>query len=195
VELITHVINFDLPGTYEDYIHWPRDERWEIISGIPYNISPAPSRIHQYILFDLSRQIGTFLQDKPCQAYPAPFDVRIPDHKGVFTNVVQPDLSIICDRKKLDDQGCAGAPELVIEILSPATASKDLKEKFSLYENAGVKEYWIADPYDKVIFVFNLGENKQYGKPRIFAPPDKIESLIIKGLIIETEPLFTEKNM
>ena len=96
-------------------------------------MSPAPSRIHQYVLFDLSGQIRAFLQDKPCQAYAAPFDVRIPDDKGVCNNVVQPDLSIICDRKKLDDQGCAGAPDLIIEILSPATASRDLKEKFSNY--------------------------------------------------------------
>ncbi|MBN2439737.1 MAG: Uma2 family endonuclease, partial [Spirochaetales bacterium] len=116
--------------TYDDYIHWPHDERWEIISGIPYNMSLAPLRIHQHIVFELSGQIRTFLKDKPCLAYPSPFDVRIPNDQGIYDNVVQPDLSIICDRNKLDDQGCVGAPDLVIEILSPATASKDLKVKF-----------------------------------------------------------------
>ncbi|MBN2443226.1 MAG: Uma2 family endonuclease [Spirochaetales bacterium] len=181
--------------TYKDYIHWSEDERWEIISGVPYNMSPAPSRIHQYILFDLSRQIGTFLQDKPCQAYSAPFDVRIPNGKGELDTVVQPDLSIICDKKKLDDQGCVGAPDLIIEILSPATASKDVKEKFNLYEKSGVKEYWIVDPHDKVVFVFNLGENGQYGKPRIFSSSDTIDSHIIRTLVIELESVFTEKEI
>ena len=181
--------------TYEDYLHWPEEERWEIIAGVPYDMSPAPSRFHQYILFDISGQIRDFLKDKPCQAYQAPFDVRIPNEDGIYDNVVQPDISVICDKHKLDDAGCIGAPDLVIEILSPATASRDVKEKFNLYERAGVKEYWIVDPHDKVVFVFALEDNRQYGKPRIFSSDDTIDSAVIVGMVIDLGPVFTEKEM
>ena len=120
---------------YADYLLWPDDERWELIEGIPYSMSPAPSRIHQEILMEISGQIRDYLKEKPCKVYPAPLDVRFAETDeadDAITTVVQPDILVVCDE----------------EILSPATSSKDMKEKFFLYEKYGVKEYWMVEPLD-----------------------------------------------
>ena len=178
--------------TYSDYLTWPDEERWELIHGIPYNMSPAPSRQHQQISFEMARQIGNFLKDTSCRAFTAPFDVCFPGKDDVIDTVVQPDISIICDTSRLDDRGCVGSPDIVVEILSPHTAPKDLKEKFVLYEEQGVKEYWVVEPNDKVVFVFNQGKDNEYMKPRIFTSPDKADSLVIIGLYIDLEPVFKE---
>jgi Uma2 family endonuclease len=142
--------------TYGQYCQWDDGERWELIDGVPYNMSPAPVRRHQGILMRVSIVVGTFLADKPCQAYFAPFDVRLPDFSeqddsDVLT-VVQPDLVVICDEKKLDDRGCRGAPDLVMEILSPSTSRKDIGVKFRLYERHGVREYWIIHPTEESLW-------------------------------------------
>ncbi|MBN2443423.1 MAG: Uma2 family endonuclease [Spirochaetales bacterium] len=176
--------------TYSDYLTWPQEERWELIHGIPYNMSPAPSLHHQQISFELAGQIHAYLRGKSCQAFTAPFDVRFPGKDETIDTVVQPDISIICDKTKLDERGCLGPPDIIIEILSPHTASKDLKEKFVLYELQGVKEYWVVEPLDKVVFVFTRGADSLYGKPRIFSPPDKIASGVVKNLVIELESVF-----
>ena len=132
--------------TYKDYVLWPDEERWELINGAAFNMSPAPSRFHQKISGTLFSKIHHYLEGKPCEVYHAPFDVRLPEgnepEEDIIT-VVQPDIAIICDRSKLDDKGCKGSPDLVIEIVSPHTVSKDMKEKLALYEKHGVKEYWI----------------------------------------------------
>ncbi len=133
--------------TYRDYLHWPDDERWELIDGVAYNMSPAPNRIHQKISGELHRQIANYLIGKQCEVYAAPFDVRLPatgEKNDEITTVVQPDITIVCDKSKLDKKGCKGSPDLVIEILSPYTAKKDMKEKHFLYEKFAVKEYWIV---------------------------------------------------
>lgn len=176
--------------TYEDYLSWPQTERWELIYGIPYAMSPAPSRLHQQISVELTSQIHNFLRGKSCEVYSAPFDVRLPEASGKNDTVVQPDISIICDQDKLDDLGCQGAPDLVIEILSPATASKDLREKLSLYELSGVKEYWVVDPHDKVVMVFSLDKNLQFGKPRVYSASDEIKSIAIQNMSIKLQPVF-----
>jgi Uma2 family endonuclease len=181
----------DKPFTYADYLSWPDDERWELINGTAYDMSPAPSRRHQDILRELSLQIAGFLQDKPCRIYYAPFDVRLPEgnetEKEIKT-VVQPDLVIICDEKKLDDKGCIGAPDIIIEILSPATAVKDKIEKFSIYEKHKVKEYWLVEPSDNTVMVFTLGKNKEYGKPKTYS--EKITTPILEGLEIDLKQIF-----
>jgi len=149
--------------TYEDYISWNDDERWELIQGIPYCMSPAPSRMHQDISRNLLVKFANYLDGKQCMVYDAPFDVRIPfdGEKDENTkNVVQPDIAVICDMNKLDDKGCIGAPDLIIEIISPATAKRDLNEKYFLYERALVKEYWVVYPYEKIIFVYTLIDGK-----------------------------------
>ena len=147
--------------TYSDYCQWDDGARWELIEGIPYAMSPAPTRRHQKIASNLHGQVFNFLRGKTCEVYHAPFDVRL-NADGDDDTVVQPDISVICDRFKLDDQGCIGAPDLIIEILSPSTANKDRIKKFLLYQKAGVKEYWIVDPETESVQVHLLNEKGQY---------------------------------
>jgi Uma2 family endonuclease len=181
--------------TYGDYVNWSDDERWELIEGFAFNMSPAPSRRHQEISRELERQIANFLLDKPCEVYDAPFDVRLPeadeDDENIET-VVQPDIVVICDEKKLDDKGCRGAPDLIIEILSPSTTSKDMKIKLALYEKHSIKEYWIVHPVDNTVLVFKLGKNKMYGKPDVYTAEDKIKTAILDGLEIDLSLVFRE---
>jgi Uma2 family endonuclease len=156
--------------TYADYLGWPETGRWELFDGIAYAMA-APQRIHQEIVFELGRQVGNYLQGKPCRGYVAPFDVRLPkanEADDKVDTVVQPDLSIICERSKLDDKGCRGAPDWIIEVLSPATAFNDMSVKLDLYQKHGVKEYWIVHPADRWIMVYILQADGQYAKPAIF---------------------------
>ncbi len=180
--------------TYGSYLTWPDDERWELIDGVAYDMSPAPTRRHQKILGALFYQFYDYLKDKPCKVYSAPFDVRLPEgdekDEDVHT-VVQADLLVVCDRNTLDENGCRGVPDLIVEIVSPSTASKDMKEKLSLYERHGVKEYWIVHPLENIVMVFILGENREYGKPKIYSETEKIKTLQ-QGLIIDLGPVFKE---
>ncbi|MCK4797753.1 MAG: Uma2 family endonuclease [Spirochaetes bacterium] len=183
--------------TYGDYCYWPDNERWELIHGKAYCMSPAPSRSHQDISRELLLQIGNYLSDKPCTVYDAPFDVRLPEADESdedIETVVQPDIIVVCDEAKLDKKGCRGAPDLIIEITSPSTSKKDLKEKFFLYEKHGVKEYWIANPLEKFVMVYKLESNKKYGKPEIYVSDEKIKVGIIKGLIIDLNFVFKKEK-
>ena len=152
--------------TYADYLTWLDDKRRELINGFVHLMTPAPRRRHQGISFIIGGYFFNYLKNKNCKAYTAPFDVRFPkkgetaDEK-IYT-VVQPDISVICDQNKLDDRGCIGAPDLIIEILSPSTAKKDMNDKFDLYQESGVKEYWIVNPNDENINVFFLDKNGKY---------------------------------
>jgi Uma2 family endonuclease len=180
---------------YGDYQEWPDHERWELIDGIAYDMSPAPSRKHQKILGELHRQISTYLLDKTCDVYMAPFDVRFPEHdeKGEeIKTVLQPDISIICDSAKLDEKGCLGSPDLIIEIVSPATVQKDMREKLFSYEKFGVKEYWIIHPVDQILMVFKLLPNKKYGRPDIFSPLDQVKVGILPELSIDLTTVFKD---
>ena len=180
--------------TYGQYCQWDDGERWELIDGVPYNMSPAPVRRHQGILMRVSLIVGNFLAGKPCQVYFAPFDVRLPDlsdqdDSDVLT-VVQPDLVVICDEKKLDDRGCRGAPDLVVEILSPSTSRKDIGVKFSLYERHGVREYWIIHPAEESLMVFTIGEDGKYGRPQGYGRGDLAASTVLEGLELNLEEVF-----
>ena len=181
--------------TYGDYLTWDDDERWEIIDGVPYDMSPAPAPTHQLILGELYLQFSLWLKGKPCRLFLAPFDVRLPEageSDDQVETVVQPDLSIICDSTKLDKAGCRGAPDLVVEILSPATARKDLTVKFAKYERAGVREYWIVDPEGKTVRIFILGEDGRYGPPLLFMEGDRATVGIFPDLEIDLAELFAE---
>ncbi|MGE5581030.1 MAG: Uma2 family endonuclease [Bacillota bacterium] len=184
--------------TYGDYEKWPEDQRWELIDGVPYDMTPAPSRKHQEILGELHRQFANYLKNKHCKVFLAPFDVRLPqgDEKGeMIRTVVQPDLTVVCDHSKLDDRGCLGAPDLVIEILSPYTAAKDLKIKLSLYERVGVKEYWLVQPLDRTIMVFTLQENGEYAKPAVYDRHDTVGVAIFQGdLQVGAAEIFGEET-
>jgi len=181
--------------TYGNYITWPDNERWELIDSYAYNMSPAPSTRHQKISREMERQIANFLLDRTCEIFDAPFDVRLPEAAEAdeyIHTVVQPDLVVICDKKKIDEKGCRGAPDLIIEILSPSTNAKDMKIKLALYEMHGVKEYWIVHPIDNIVWVFKLGNNKLYGRPVVYDEKDKITTPILKGLEIDLGLVFKE---
>lgn len=172
--------------TYADYLNWPENERWEIIEGKAYpwnevyHMSPAPSPIHQEISLHLVRQFANFLENKECKVYYAPFDVRFiqeNQEEGEIDSVVQPDIAVICDKSKIDDKGCLGAPDLIVEILSPATAQKDMTIKFDLYEKNRVQEYWVVHPEEKYIEIFTSEEGQKesgkYGKAKRFFSGEK----------------------
>lgn len=151
--------------TYADYLTWPEGERVELVDGQIYAMTPAPNRIHQEILGRTFNIFSNYLKGRKCQAYIAPFDVRLPkgnESDDRTSTVVQPDLSIICDPSKLDDQGCRGAPDLVAEIISPSTLKYDLTIKKRLYERSGVKEYWMVYPQEGIVMVYKLQENGLY---------------------------------
>lgn len=179
--------------TYKDYLAWPDDERWEIINGIAYNMSSAPSRVHQKISGALFSKIYNYLEGKPCEVYHAPFDVRLPkgeEAEDDITTVVQPDIVVICDAKKLDEKGCKGSPDLVIEIVSPHTVSKDMKEKLALYEKHGVLEYWIIHHMDKLAIVYSLQKDNQYIKPDIYSEDNTVESKVLAGFSVDLRTIF-----
>ncbi len=155
--------------TYGEYRSWPEDVRYELIDGVAYAMAPAPSPLHQLVLGELHRQVANILKDRPCHVYLAPFDVRLPkgdEADDAVDTVVQPDLSVICDTAKLDDAGCRGAPDWVVEVLSQSTAGHDQILKRAAYERAGVREYWLVHPVDRVVAVYRLGP-EGFGKPEI----------------------------
>lgn len=150
--------------SYADYLTWIDDRRRELIDGFVKMMSPAPTRKHQEISKEILLDVGNYLRDKPCKVFHAPFDVRLPQHNEtgnheIFT-VVQPDICVICDNSKLDERGCIGAPDLIIEIVSPASAQVDTRDKFQIYQDSGVREYWIVFPEEKVIQIFLLTNGK-----------------------------------
>ena len=145
--------------TYTDYLLWQLKERVELLRGRIFKMSPAPAIIHQRISRKLSGEFYNFFKGKPCEFFTAPFDVVLPSADGKEDNVVQPDLCVVCDPDKLvDGKRCLGAPDLVIEILSKGNSQRDLDDKFHLYEQAGVSEYWIVRPWDKEVNIFVLDQ-------------------------------------
>lgn len=177
---------------YRDFLAWDDQERWELIDGSPYNMTPAPSPEHQRICGELFFQIRSYLQGKECQVFFAPFDVRLAEpneSEEACSNVVQPDLLVICDPAKIDEKGCKGAPDLVIEILSPATVKKDLTIKRKLYERFQVKEYWIVDPANQYIQVYQLQDGK-YQPAVVYDQEEQVRFSIFADLSIDLRELF-----
>ena len=186
----------DQKFTYEDYLLWKDDrERWELIDGTAYDMSPAPRLEHQRIIGKLFRFISEITDEGKCETFIAPFDVRLPggfNTDSDIDTVVQPDISVFCDKTKLDERGGNGAPDLIIEILSPSTASKDLKEKFFLYERVGVKEYWVVDPSNRTLTVFVLGEDRKYTRGVVYTGEDVLKTVMFEDLEIRMDELFKE---
>lgn len=178
--------------SYADYLTWGEDERVELIDGEIFNMSPAPSRRHQQVLRELSTAFSVFLREKECEVFFAPFDVRLlVDNKqdDDINNVVQPDLSIICDQEKLDDKGCNGSPDLIIEILSPSSVKLDRWKKYQLYEKSGVKEYWLVDPVNESVEVHLLNDG-QYKIQGVYTKDETISVNILTGLEIYLNQIF-----
>ena len=196
--MITDINQLDLTKkyTYADYLTWQFDEMVELIRGKVFRMSPAPNRRHQEISSQLHILIGSFLRKNPCQIFAAPFDVRLPlppqkQKSNKIDTVVQPDITVVCDLSKLDDQGCNGAPDWVIEILSPATSKKDLTEKFDIYQHAGVREYWVVYPFEQIVSIFQLDESGKYQLIRTpFVKGEKIPSGIFSDLEIDLDEVF-----
>jgi len=179
--------------TYGDYLSWTDDGRWELIDGVVYDMSAAPAIDHQRILGDLFNQVYNFLKEKPCEAFVAPFDVRLPqaDEADEFIqNVVQPDIVVVCDPDKLDKRGSRGVPDWIIEIVSPSTAAKDHIEKLALYERNGVQEYWTVYPEYRIATVYLLGPDGRYCRPKSYTEKDKIESVTLPGLVVDLKTVF-----
>ena len=150
--------------TFADYLTWADNKRRELIDGFVKIMTPAPKRAHQQVASNLHGLLWNYLRKKPCEIYNAPFDVRFlkngqADPKAIDT-VVQPDISIICDPAKLDEYGCLGAPDMIIEIVSPGNSNRDVSDKFALYQRHGVREYWIVHPNDQTVNVFILKEGQ-----------------------------------
>ena len=179
--------------SYADYLTWPEDERWEIINGIPY-MQASPSPIHQEILVGLLAQFHHYLTGKPCKVYPAPFCVRLitegERENEEIKKVVEPDITIVCDKSKLDETGYNGTPDLIIEIISPSSIKMDRLTKFNCYEQAGVSEYWIVEPGGKLVSVFTLQDNQRYGRPETYTEDDEIKVSIFPDLIVDLKPVF-----
>ncbi|MDA3951109.1 MAG: Uma2 family endonuclease [Spirochaeta sp.] len=191
--------------SYQDYLSWPEGERIEVIQGVPYAMSPAPRREHQRLVSAIHGQLFQALRGALCEVYPAPFDVKLSqDTEDDRPTVVQPDLTVICDPEKLTEQGMTGAPDLVIEIVSPDSGFHDrvwseaalparpcvLGRKFDLYRDAGVREYWIVDPDERVVEVYRLEADGSYRRVGAFGDADTITAAVTDRIVVDLAEVF-----
>lgn len=180
--------------TLADVLAWEEQERMELINGYPVMMAP-PSRAHQGIVSQLNRQIANYLQGKKCSVYPAPFAVRLFEEKRDrpedVDTMVEPDITVVCDPAKLDDIGCRGAPDLVMEILSPSTQRHDRLTKFNLYQQAGVREYWIVDPVSRSVQVFLL-EDGRYSAKDFGTAGETVRVNVLEDCVIDLSQVFAE---
>ena len=198
--MISDINQLDLSQsyTYADYLTWQFDEAVEVIRGKIFRMPPAPNLNHQRMASRLHGKIFNYLEGKVCEVFHAPFDVRLPlpphhikDDK--VDTVVQPDICVICDPTKLDSRGCIGAPDWIIEILSPGTASMDLKEKFEVYEHAGVQEYWLVHPHEQTLLIYRRNKAGKYiGEPRPFVKGDVVTVSIWDDFRMDLGKIFPE---
>ena len=188
--MITSLKQLDLNKqySYADYLKWEIKERVELFKGFVRQMS-APSRIHQKLSWNLERQMDIYFESKKCDIYHAPFDVRLTvfdktKDKEILT-VVQPDICMICDEKKLDKRGCLGSPDLIVEIQSPGNTKREMKDKFELYEEAGVREYWIVDSVQNFVLIYYLNEAGKYIGTKPYSQEEIFNSVIFPELEID----------
>lgn len=189
-------VGYGMEYTYADYMKFSFDEMVELIRGKLFRMSPAPKSFHQEILGNLHGVFYPYFKKFPCKLYLAPFDVVLPiaDHdKNKSSTVVQPDLCIICDITKIDEAGCFGAPDFIIEIISESTSRKDTNEKFDVYEEAGVREYWIVFPKEEIINCYLLEDGK-YRLKRTYAKGDIASLNLFPGLTFLIDDVFNIKD-
>lgn len=181
--------------TYADMLEWEGDTRYELYNGQPRAMS-SPTDVHQDISMALSAQLYNYLRGKRCKPYAAPFDVRLFEEPGDqpedVDTVVQPDLMVVCDRSKVDRHGVRGAPDLIIEILSESTRKLDRLTKFSLYQRAGVKEYWIVDPVKRLVLVHTLEEGAYHGA-EVYSSDDVVPVGVLEDCRIDLSDVFLER--
>ncbi len=185
--------------TYGDYRTWPDGERWELIDGVAYDMSPAPMIKHQRMLGRLWAEISRFLHGKPCEPFFAPVDVLFPrlgQTDDEADTVVQPDIVVVCDPAKTENgKFVRGAPDLVVEILSPSTSKKDLNEKYRLYEREGVREYWALEPRSCWLHRYVLGEDRRYGEALVREKGDGLgvaSSAVLAGFSFDPDSIFSD---
>ena len=190
---VTHFDQLDLSRqyTYADYLTWQFQERVELLRGWVAKMSPAPNRRHQRVSGRLHGELYQLFKQHSCYLYEAPFDVRLPRTTGGET-VVQPDLCVFCDREKLTDQGATGAPDWVIEILSPGNSARELADKFSLYEEVGVREYWLVHPMDEVILRYILRDGEFVGLAPHTRAMGMLRSEIFEFVSVDVSILFED---
>jgi len=178
--------------TYADYLKWTFDERLELIKGKIFKMTPAPGSVHQRQSGIVYAELYNYLKGKPCEVFSAPFDVRLTrrsiNDKDIIT-VVQPDICVICDPLKIDERGCVGAPDIMIEILSPGNNRKELQNKYEVYEEAGVLEYWIIHPQEKTFLKYTLVD-QQFYPSKLLTIGDKVTTTILPGFVLNLEELF-----
>lgn len=197
---ITQLSQLDPNGTYSyaDYLTWRLEESVELIKGKIMAMSPAPSRRHQTVAGNLFLSLGSHFKHKQCNVYLAPFDVKLYDRRKslrkdreVFS-VVQPDLCVICDKEKLTEQGCDGAPDWIIEILSPGNSRKEVRLKYDLYQESGVTEYWLVFPYEQIVQQFVLDENGKYQLHALYPGNEIVAPYLFPDLQIDLNDVFAE---
>ncbi|WP_462266317.1 Uma2 family endonuclease [Mucilaginibacter sp.] len=177
--------------TYADYLKWQFNERLELIKGKIFKMSPAPSAIHQWVSGVIFNNLFNYLKGKPCKVFSAPFDVRLSrliNDKQVST-VVQPDICVICAPAKIDKRGCLGAPDIVVEILSPGNNKTELQNKYEAYEEAGVSEYWIIHPSEKTFLSYILTDG-QFQASRLLTAGDEVTTPLLPGFTLNLTEVF-----
>ncbi len=181
--------------TYADLLEWNDGKRYELYNGQPVMMSP-PLRQHQEISGEIYLQIGTYLKGKKCKVYHAPFSVRpfAADGDSPYDTdtLVEPDITVVCSSDKLDKYGCKGAPDLVVEILSPSTKQYDCLVKYKLYQQAGIREYWIVDPDKKLVLVYTLVDG-QYYVPEVYTAKDSVPVEVLEDCIVDLTAVFPEE--
>ncbi len=176
--------------TYRDYREWPDDERWELLDGVAWNMSPAPTTLHQRILGALFRQFAGAAEGTACEVFFAPVDVfpflEQENEIDEADTVVQPDLIVACDEARVVRRGHLGPPSIVVEVLSAYTMKKDITVKLDVYERARVREYWVVHPGDQSIMIYRLGIDGTYPEdPQIVQAPDAARSNVLEGLEVK----------
>lgn len=196
---ISNIKQLDLKATYSyaDYLLWNFKDRVELIKGKIFKMSPAPSTAHQRISSELTYLLSKVFRKSNCQMFVAPFDVRLINFKKTtldnqIYSVVQPDLCVICDKEKIDEKGCLGAPDLIIEILSPGNSNHEITIKYDLYEENGVKEYWIVNQSEKTILIYVLKDDKFIGLKPV-TESGKLESPTFPNLKFSVKSVFKQK--
>ncbi|CCE25043.1 Uma2 family endonuclease [Methylotuvimicrobium alcaliphilum] len=198
---VTELSQLDMNGSYSyaDYLTWRLDQTVELIKGKIFTMSPSPNVKHQRISRNLFKPIVNYMADKRCEVFSAPFDVKLYDRRKsklsdreVFS-VVQPDLCVICDKNKLTEQGCDGAPDWIIEVLSPGNNKKELRFKYDLYQESGVGEYWLVFPYERAVQQFVLDrDGEAYRLHALYAGDETAQPYLLPELKIDLAEVFAE---
>lgn len=194
--LVTRLDQLDFDGTYSynDYLNWTFEERVELIRGKVFNLSSSPGTMHQLILGEIFVQISNHLRHTISKVFLSPFDVRLNSTKendySKIHNVVQPDICVICNPEKIDSKGCIGAPDLIVEVLSPGNTDKEMKEKFEIYEENGVKEYWLVEPDHHIVLVYKLNEDGKFIGLKPFTESEILTSEVVEGFEVLVKDIF-----